>query len=67
MMLVIKSKGLTEELQNNLDALEKDSLKVVDKDQYIIPEHIQPGELSKARYYTYRILGILLKPFRYII
>lgn len=67
MMLVIKSQGLAEELQRNMGILEKDCRKVIDLQNYEVPEHVQVRPLERSRYVMMRIIGLVLWPFRYVI
>lgn len=67
MMLVIKSKELTEELQGNMGVLEKDCRRVIDETTYEVPEHVTVRPVPSGKKLLMKIIGIALSPFRYVI
>lgn len=67
MMLVIKSRELTAELRANMETLEKDCRHVLDAKNYEVPEHLTASDISAGRYVLMRLIGLLLKPFRFVI
>ena len=67
MMLVVKSKELTEELQGNMDILEKDCRKVIDETTYEVPEHVTVRAVSSGKIVLMKLIGFVLSPFRYVI
>lgn len=67
MMLVVKSPGLAAELQSNMDILERDCRHVVDAEKDEVPEHLNVTELPVGRYMIMRLIGLVLKPFRFVI
>ena len=67
MMLVVKSPGLAAELQSNMDILERDCRHVVDAEKDEVPEHLNVTELPVGQYMIMRLIGLVLKPFRFVI
>ena len=67
MMLVVKSPGLAAELQSNMDILERDCRHVVDAEKDDVPEHLNVTELPVGQYMIMRLIGLVLKPFRFVI
>lgn len=67
MMLVVKSKGLAGELQSYMNVLERDCRRVLDAETYETPEYINVADLPAGRYVLMRLIGLALKPFRFVI
>lgn len=67
LMLSVRSEGLTKELAANMEGMEKDCRRVVSATEYETPEHIQVEEIPLPKKMVFRLLGILLKPFRCVI
>lgn len=67
LMLAVRSEGLTKELAANMERMEKDCRRVVSATEYETPEHIQVQEIPLPKKMVFRLLGILLKPFRCVI
>ncbi|MFR7477145.1 phospholipase D family protein [Frisingicoccus sp.] len=67
MMLAVKSPGLAAKLQSNMDALERDCRHVVHAEKDEVPEHLNVADLPVGRYFIMRLIGLVLKPFRFVI
>ncbi len=67
MMLVVRSKGLAGELQSYMNVLEKDCRHIVDTENDETPEHLNVTALPAGRYVVLRLIGLVLKPFRFVI
>lgn len=67
LMLAVRSEGLTKELAANMEGMEKDCRRVLSATEYETPEHIQVEEIPLPKKMVFRLLGILLKPFRCVI
>ena len=67
MMLVVQSPGLAAELQSNMDILERDCRHVMDAEKDEVPGHLNVTELPVGRYMIMRLIGLVLKPFRFVI
>lgn len=67
LMLVINSKELTKELNENMDKLEKDCRKVIDEDTYETPKHIVVAEVSPIKRFLWWFVGLVMQPFRILL
>lgn len=67
LMLVINSEELTKELKSNMDGLEKNCRKVIDEDNYEVPEHIEVEEVSPIKRFLWWFTGLLMQPFRVLV
>lgn len=67
LMLVIKSKDLTKELNGNLDAIEKGCRKVIDETEYEVPSGITVAEIPGWKKLAMKVTGIVMAPFRFLI
>ncbi len=67
LMLVVDSKQLNEQLQENFDVIKNDARKVVDKDTYEVPEHIVVAEVPIWKRFAWEIVGFIMRPFRVLV
>lgn len=67
LMLVINSKELTKELNENMDKLEKDCRKVIDEDTYETPNHIVVAEVNPIKRFLWWFVGLIMQPFRILV
>lgn len=67
LMLVVQSKKLTAQLTEKMNALQKDCRKVIDKDTYEVPEHIQVADVPWTKRAAWAVVGFLLQPFRILV
>lgn len=67
LMLVIKSKDLTKELNGNLNAIEKECRKVIDETEYEVPAGITVAEIPGWKKLAMKVTGIVMAPFRFLI
>ena len=63
-MLVIDSPALTAQLNQNFQALERQSRQLVGEDSYIIPAELEIAPVSRGKRIAWWIVGLLLQPFR---
>lgn len=64
LMLVIQSEELTADLTEAMDRIKYDSRQVVDKKNYIVPEHVTVAEVPLWKRLAWRVVGLILQPFR---
>lgn len=67
LMLVVDSKELNRQLEGYMDKLQEDSRKVIDKDTYETPAHIKVAEVPFIKKVIWKVLGVVLGPFRVMI
>ncbi|MEG2426996.1 MAG: phospholipase D family protein [Clostridium sp.] len=67
LMLVIKSTKLTEELQQNMQKIEKDCRKVITSTEYEIKPDINVKKISPFRMIAMKIVGFVMQPVRFLI
>ena len=67
LMLLVKSKEITKELTGYMDIMQNDSRKVLDAKAYETPDHIVVADIPLGKRIAFKILGILLAPFRCVI
>ena len=65
LMLVVDSKEVTSQLKGYMEAYEADSVKVLDEENYEIPEGVERQELTKKREQRIRLVG-LFNWFRFL-
>lgn len=66
-MLVIKSKGLANELEGHMEEFKNDCRKVINEKEYEVPAHVKVEELPFLKKAAMRIVGLILQPFRYVV
>ena len=66
-MVVIDSKQLNRKLQENFDVIKKDTRKVLDTSSYEVPEHIVLAEVPMWKRLAWKIVGVVMKPFRVLV
>lgn len=67
LMLVIKSKGLTEELSDYMEEFETDCRIALTRKEYNAPEHVVVKEIPFMKKVALRIVGFVMQPFRYLL
>lgn len=67
LMLVIQSEAFTRTLLAEMDKLQQDCRKVIDKTHYEVPEHITVAEVPGWKRFAWKVVGFLLQPFRILI
>ena len=67
LMVVIDSKQLNRKLQENFDVIKKDTRKVLDTSSYEVPEHIILAEVPMWKRLAWKIVGVVMKPFRVLV
>ena len=65
LMLVVDSKEVTSQLKGYMEAYEADSVKVLDEENYEIPEGVERQELTKKREQRIRLVS-LFNWFRFL-
>ena len=65
LMLVVDSKEVTSQLKGYMEAYEADSVKVLDEENYEVPEGVERQELTKKREQRIRLVG-LFNWFRFL-
>lgn len=63
-MLVIDSPALTAQLNQNFQALERQSRQLIGADSYIIPAELEIAPVSRSKRIAWWLVGLLLQPFR---
>lgn len=66
LMLAIHGEEFTKELKDCMDVFRKKCRKVLDEKNYQVPEGVEVQEIPFLKELTFRILGPLLQPFRYV-
>lgn len=66
LMLAIHGEAFSEELKGYMDAFQEKSRKVLDEDNYEVPEGIAVQEIPLKKEIIFRILGPVLQLFRYV-
>lgn len=67
LILVIRSKDLTKELNGSLEAIEKECRKVIDETEYEVPSGITVAEIPGWKKLAMKLTGIVMAPFRFLI
>lgn len=67
LMLLVKSKEITEELTGYMDVMQNDSRRVLDAKNYETPEHVVVAEIPLVKRVAFKVLGFFLAPFRCVI
>lgn len=67
LMLVINSEELTKELTENMEKLEKDCRKVINKEDYEVPEHIEVAKVPPLKRFLWWFIGFIMQPFRVLV
>lgn len=67
LMLVIDSEPLNRQLYEYMDYFQKSSRKVLDRDNYEIPEGLEIKEVPWWKKAAWKIIGVGLAPMRYLI
>lgn len=66
-MLMIDSKELTAQLNNNFNLMVQDCRQLIGLDEYLIPPELEIAEVSHAKQLVLWGLGVVLQPFRLMI
>ena len=66
-MLVVDSKELNKQLEGYMDKLQQDARKVIDEDTYETPAHVKVAEVPFIKKVIWKVLGVVLGPFRVMI
>ena len=67
LMLVVDSKELNKQLEGYMDKLQQDARKVIDEDTYETPAHVKVAEVPFIKKVIWKVLGVVLGPFRVMI
>lgn len=67
LMLVIDSRKLNASLAGYMEAIQKDCKKPVSETEYEIPEHITVAPVPFYKRILWKIIGIVMQPFRFLI
>lgn len=67
LMLVVKSEPITEELTGYMEAMHKDCRRVINASEYETPQHLEIADIPFGKKVVFRLLGVLLAPFRCVI
>lgn len=67
LMLLVKSEDIANELTGYMDAMEYDSRRVISATEYDTPAHVTPQEAPALKKIIFKILGVVLTPFRCLI
>lgn len=67
MMLVIKSKGLTEELVHYMGELEHYSRRVISETEYETPEHVVVEKIPYTKNLALKVVGFVAQAFRFLL
>lgn len=67
LMLLVKSRDIAGELTGYMDAMQNDSRRVIDDKNYETPEHMVVKEIPFMKRMAFKVLGVLLAPFRCVI
>ena len=67
LMLVVKSEAVTRELTGYMEAMHKDCRKVINATDYETPAHLAIEEIPFGKKIVFKLLGIVLAPFRCVI
>lgn len=67
LMLVIKSRGVTEELAGYMEEMGQDSRHVKQDGTYEIPDHVEVAEIPFLKRAAMRIVGLIMQPFRVMV
>lgn len=67
LMLVINSEELTKELNANMAELEKNCRRVIDEDNYEVPDHIEVAKVHPIKRFLWWLVGLLMQPFRVLV
>lgn len=62
LMLAVQSRELSDQLVQNMRTLEHDSKKVLDADEYEVPEHLTVTKLPVWKQLLLRVIGIIMQP-----
>lgn len=64
LMLVIQSEELTQQLMEYMGDIEKDCRLVVDEKNYVVPDHVTVAKVPFLKRLAWKVVGLLLQPFR---
>lgn len=67
LMLVVESREINQELEGYMAAMEADSRRVIDADNYEVPEHVEVKEIPGWKRAALDVVGFILQPFRCLI
>lgn len=67
LMLVIKSREITAELEGYMKSMEENSRRVTAAGTYEFPDHVRPEELPFMKKTAMHVVGFLMQPFRVLV
>lgn len=67
LVLVINSQELTSELRDYMEGFEKDCRKVIDEENYQVPDHLQVAEVNPIKKFLWWFVGLVMQPFRVLV
>lgn len=67
LMLVIQSPELTAQLEDYMDSYQKDCRRLLPDGTYEIPEHITVAAVPIYKRVAWKVVGVVMQPFRFLI
>lgn len=67
LMLVINSEKLNKELREGMEKIEENCRKVINKEEYEVPEHIKVAKVHPFKRFLWWIIGVIMQPFRVLV
>lgn len=64
LMLVLHSEPFTADLLEAMEAIEKDCRRVLDEKRYEVPDHVTVASVPRWKRIAWRVVHVLLRPFR---
>lgn len=67
LMLVIRSRDFTAQLEGKLDEIEKDCRLALNEKEYLTPSHVTVAKIPLPKKLAMKFVGLIMQPFRFLI